>query len=40
MKALDIPIEEFIKCFFDAGETVCLRVFDDKKSGTFKGAKL
>jgi len=40
MKALDIPIEEFLRPFFDAGETVCLRVFDDKKTGTFKGAKL
>jgi len=46
MKVLDIPIEEFIKCFFDAGETVCLRVFDDRKNGAgdqssvFKGAKL
>ena len=26
--------------FFDPGETVCLRVFDDRKTGTFKGAKL
>lgn len=40
MKALDIPIEEFLRPFFDAGETVCLRVFDDRKTGSFKGAKL
>jgi len=39
-KALDIPIEEFLRPFFDAGETVCLRVFDDRKTGTFKGLKL
>ena len=40
MKALDIPIEEFLRPFFDPSETVCLRVFDDRKTGTFKGAKL
>lgn len=40
MKALNIPIEEFLRPFFDPGETVCLRVFDDRKTGTFKGAKL
>lgn len=39
-KALDIPIEEFLRPFFDPGETVCLRVFDDRKTGAFKGAKL
>ena len=40
MKPLDIPIEVFLRSFFDAGETVCLRVFDDRKTGTFKGSKL
>jgi len=40
LKVLDIPIEEFLRPFFDAGETVCLRVFDDRKTGAFKGAKL
>jgi len=40
MKPLEIPIEEFLRSFFDAGETVCLRVFDDRKTGSFKGAKL
>jgi putative DNA primase/helicase len=40
IKALNIPMDEFLRPFFDAGETVCLRVFDDKKAGTFKGAKL
>lgn len=40
MKPLSIPLEEFLRPFFDPGETVCLRVFDDRKTGTFKGAKL
>ena len=40
VKALDIPIEEFLRPFFDAGETVCLRVFSDRKDPSFKGAKL
>jgi len=40
VKALDIPLEEFLRPFFDAGETVCLRIFDDRKNSAFKGAKL
>jgi len=40
VKALDIPIEEFLRPFFDVGETVCLRVFSDRKDPAFKGAKL
>lgn len=40
MKALSIPLEEFLRPFFDVGETVCLRIFDDRKTGSFKGAKL
>jgi len=40
VKALDIPIEEFLRPFFDAGETVCLRIFSDRKDPAFKGAKL
>ena len=40
MEPLNIPIEEFLRPFFAANETVCLRVFDDKKHSTFKGAKL
>lgn len=40
LRALDIPLEEFLRPFFDAGDTVCLRVFDDKKTGTFQGMKL
>ncbi len=40
MKALNIPLEEFLKPFFDAGETVCLRVFADRKGAAFRGQKL
>lgn len=39
LKTLNIPIEEFIRPFFDVNETVCLRIFDDRKDGTFRGAK-
>lgn len=39
-KALNIPLEEFLRPFFEPAERVCLRVFDDRKTGTFKGAKL
>ena len=37
---MNIPFDEFLRPFFDSGETVNIRVFDDKKSGTFKGQKL
>ncbi len=40
MTPLQISPEEFLQPFFDPSETVCLRVFDDKKRSTFKGAKL
>ena len=40
MKALHIPLEEFLRPFFDPGEKICLRIFDDRKTGAFKGAKL
>lgn len=36
MKPLSIPLEEFLRPFFDPSETVCLRVFDDRKTGAFK----
>lgn len=39
-KALNVPLEEFLRPFFGPGERICLRVFDDKRAGTFKGAKL
>jgi putative DNA primase/helicase len=35
-----IPIEEFLRPFFDSGEEVHIRIFDDRKNGTFKGTKL
>ena len=40
LQPLNNPLEEFLRPFFDPGETVCLRVFDDRKPSTFKGAKL
>ena len=40
MKNINIPFDEFLRPFFDSGETVNIRVFDDKKTGTFKGQKL
>ncbi|MDY4785106.1 phage/plasmid primase, P4 family [Pygmaiobacter massiliensis] len=40
MTALNIPPDEFLKPFFDAGETVCLRVFADRKGTPFQGLKL
>lgn len=40
MELRNIPFDEFLKPFFEPHETVCLRVFDDRKTGTFKGAKL
>jgi len=40
MSTLNITYEEFLRPFFDNSETVCLRVFDDKKRGAFKGQKL
>ena len=35
LKALNIPLEEFLRPFFDAPETVCIRIFDDRKTGAF-----
>jgi len=40
MSLNNIPIEEFLRPFFDPGEDVHIRVFDDRKTGTFKGTKL
>ena len=43
-KALNIPLDEFLRPFFDPAETVCLRIFDDQRPGgsksVFKGLKL
>lgn len=40
MIPLKIPLEEFIKPFFEPKETVCLRIFADRKGSAFKGLKL
>ncbi len=40
MNTSAIPIEEFIRCFFEPDETVCLRVFADRKGTSFTGLKL
>ncbi len=40
MNALRVSPEAFLSALFDADETVCLRVFDDRKTGTFRGQKL
>lgn len=40
MNGLSVPPEEFLKPFFDAGETVCLRVFADRRGAAFRGHKL
>lgn len=40
MKGLKLPLEEFLRPFFNVGEKICIRVFDDKKTGVFKGRKL
>jgi len=39
-RALNIPLEEFLRPFFGPADRICLRIFDDKKDSTFKGAKL
>ena len=41
MKPLNIPVEEFLRPFFDPSDRICLRVFADRKDGVvFKGIKL
>jgi len=40
LQTLNVPLEEFLRPFFEPKETICLRVFDDKKTGTFRGMKL
>ncbi|GHU90024.1 hypothetical protein FACS1894202_09160 [Clostridia bacterium] len=37
---INVPLDEFLRSFFEPSENVCLRVFDDRKSGAFKGLKL
>jgi putative DNA primase/helicase len=40
LKPINVLPEQFLSCFFEPGDSVCLRVFDDRKASTFKGAKL
>jgi len=51
LKNLNIPFDEFLRPFFDSGETVHIRIFDDRRAAvgntplrgtgsTFKGAKI
>lgn len=35
-----VTAEDVLKCLFKPEDEVCFRVFDDRKSGTFKGQKL
>ena len=35
-----VSAEDVVRSLFDPGETVHVRIFDDKKSGTFTGMKL
>lgn len=37
---MKITFDQFLSPFFESGETVNIRIFDDKKSGTFKGMKM
>lgn len=37
---MKVTFEQFLSPFFESGETVHIRIFDDKKSGTFRGLKL
>ena len=41
MKALNIPLTEFLRPFFESSDKICLRIFDDRKAGSiFKGMKV
>jgi putative DNA primase/helicase len=40
MKDLNIPLEEFLRPFFSPQETVCVRIFSDRKGNGFKGQKI
>lgn len=37
---MEISAQDILNSLFNANDTVCIRVFDDKKSGVFSGAKL
>jgi putative DNA primase/helicase len=40
LSGLNISPEEFLSAFFEPAEKICFRVFSDKQSTTFAGAKL
>jgi len=40
MNPINIPLDTFLHPFFDSKESVCIRIFDDRKDSAFKGAKL
>ena len=40
MNPINIPLDTFLHPLFDSGESVCIRIFDDRKDSAFKGAKL
>ena len=39
-KTKNVSVQDILGALFDAEETVCFRVFDDRKSGSFSGAKI
>jgi putative DNA primase/helicase len=41
MNSLNVRLEQFIQCFFEPNDTICLRIFADRKgSDPYKGQKL
>ncbi len=37
---MNVTVTDVLGALFNPTDTICFRVFDDKKSGVFKGAKL
>ena len=40
MNSINISLDNFLHPFFESKESVCIRIFDDRKDSAFKGAKL
>jgi putative DNA primase/helicase len=40
LNPINVLPEQFLSCFFEPNDNICLRVFDDRKGGAFKGLKL
>jgi len=40
LNSINISAEEFLGAFFEAGYTVCIRIFSDKKGSAFSGQKM